>query len=125
MIIFDSNIWIAFLHQGDSQHAKAEKIFDVCEGPMLVPEYVIAEVVTVLTRKNEQPLANQFLEMVIDNKDIDILFCSDQFFIQLTDFFKNHHRRNLSFVDMMLLQLASLYQVVTFDHALQKSIQSN
>ena len=50
MIIVDSNIWIAWLHAGDSQHARAQKIMDrfVSLGGAAITEYVILEVSTVL-----------------------------------------------------------------------------
>lgn len=122
MTIFDSSVWIAFLYQSDQQHHKAEKIFALHQGTIVIPEYIIAEIVTVLTRKGEKSLADQFLEMVTDNKDVEILFCTDQFFMHLTTVFKTHHQRNLSFVDMMLLVLADAYHIVTFDQALHQSI---
>ena len=122
MTIFDSSVWIAFLYQSDQQHQKAEKIFALHQGTIMIPEYIIAEIVTVLTRKGAKPLADRFLEMVTDNKDVELLFCTDQFFMHLTTVFKTHHQRNLSFVDMMLLVLADSYHIVTFDRALQQSI---
>lgn len=122
MTIFDSSVWIAFLYQSDQQHHKAEKIFALHQGTTVIPEYIIAEIVTVLTRKGAKSLADQFLEMVTDNKDVEILFCTDQFFMHLTTVFKTHHQRNLSFVDMMLLVLADAYHIVTFDQALHQSI---
>ena len=122
MTIFDSNVWIAYLYQSDQHHQKAEKIFSLHQGVVVIPEYLVAEIVTVLTRKGEKALADQFLAMIVDNKDVEILFCTDQFFLHLTTIFKTHHQRNLSFVDMMLLVLADSYHIVTFDQALQQSI---
>lgn len=123
-MIFDSSVWIAFLYQLDNQHHKAEEIFEICDGLITVPEYVIIEVVTVLTRKHQKHSADQFLEMVIDNKDVDILYCSDQFFMTLANFFKEQPQDKLSFVDMMLLKLSHTYQIVTLDQALKKAIDS-
>jgi len=122
MTIFDSNVWIAFLYLADQQHSKAEKIFSLHQGAVVIPEYIIAEIVTVLTRKDAKSVADRFLEIVTDNKDVEILFCTDQFFMHLTNIFKTHHQHNLSFVDMMLLSLADSYHIVTFDKALQQSI---
>ena len=49
--ILDSNVWIAFLHKGDSQHKKAQRIFARQKEPIVIPEYVIIEVSSVLLQK--------------------------------------------------------------------------
>lgn len=123
MNILDANVWIAFLYKDDSQHKKAEKIVQICERPILLPEYVIIEVSTVLIQKAGRKISAVFLEMLMQNKDIHVLFSDDQFFMDVVYFLKSRPEEKLSFVDFTLLYLSRSYDIITFDRNLQKAIE--
>lgn len=126
MIIFDSNVWIAFLHKADTNHTRAEDIFQRQGRPIGIPEYVIIEVASVLSKKAGKELADKFLDMVLNSKDVEVLFSEDQFFLQVAEFFKKRKEKHLSFVDFSLLYLVleTSYLVITFDKQLLKAIGS-
>jgi predicted nucleic acid-binding protein len=122
MIVLDSSVWIAFLNKKDSQHNKAEKFLESIQSKIIVPEYVILEVCSVLLAKVGKKTANLFLEIIMDNQDIEVLFSNKIFFLELVEYFKNILRKNLSFVDIALLYLSNSYEVATFDNKLKRAI---
>jgi len=123
MTIFDSNVWIAFLHESDSQRKKAEKIFRDQKESVFVPEYVIVEVTSVLLQKAGKERANTFLEMVMHSNDVEVLFANEEFFLEVVKFVKKRPEKKLSFVDFSLLHLSASYELITFDKNLQKAVR--
>lgn len=123
MITFDSNVWIAFLHGSDSQHQKAQKIFASQKEPVAITEYVIIEVSSVLLQKAGQKTADGFLDLVMNNKDVEVIYAQDQFFNEVVSFFRESATKQLSFIDMSLLHASKLYEIVTFDKNLQKAMR--
>lgn len=122
MIILDSNVWISFLDKNDSQHKKAEKIIEKINCDIVVPEYVVIEVCTVLLRKTDKKTADAFIEIAFNNQNIKILFSNEHFFNLFVGNFKNVQNKNLSFIDTVLLYLSKTYEVITFDKDLKKMI---
>lgn len=123
MIIFDSNIWIAFFNISDSQHKKAEKILENISGKIFITEYVILEVSSVLLFKVNKGVANKFIEIVLNNKDIEILFSDKDFFQGTLGCFQNEKTGKLSFIDVSFLYLSNFYNVFTFDKKLEEAIR--
>ena len=122
-VIFDSNVWIAFLHKSDTQHKKALDFFANQKEPIAIPEYVIIEVASVLLQKAGKKTSDEFLGVVMNNEDIEVLYAQDQFFNEVVDIFRKSSMKTLSFIDFVLLYLARSYQVITFDKNLQKAIR--
>ena len=122
MTILDSNVWIAFLNESDSQHKKAEKVFNVILLPIGMPEYIIAEVASVLAMRASKTIADKFIDIALDNQDIQIIFSSRSFFTGAMESFKNSKQKQLSFVDSVLLYLSQNHEIITFDENLRKAI---
>ncbi len=122
MKVLDSNIWIAFLNKKDSQHQKAVKLFDVLDSKVIIPEYIILEVCSILVLKVNKETADNFLKMIFLNKDVEVLFSDN--FLKVADFFISKKIKKLSFIDIFLLYLSDDYEVLTFDKDLQKAIKS-
>ena len=119
-VVLDSCVWIAFLCDVDSQHSKAGKLVKTLCSEILVPEYVLIEVATVLRQKKYNAEACAFVEKVVNDPAVFLpaqnsvygaarLFCTDK-------------RSALSFVDTVLFELSTAYEVVTFDNALAKAM---
>lgn len=122
MIIFDSNVWIAFLNETDSQHKKAVKVFsDLKSSPIGLPEYIILEVASVLALLASKALAVQFVDVVLENEDIEVMFSSRSLFGGTVESFKKAKR--LSFVDCALLYLSRNNKIITFDNDLKKALE--
>lgn len=123
MTILDSNVWIAFLYIDDALHKNAQKVLTLCEKPIFIPEYIIIETSSVLSQKAGKKIADTFLEMIMQSKDIEVLFAQDQFFVEVINFYRKHQEKRLSFIDFTLLYLSGSYQVITFDKVLQRAIR--
>lgn len=123
MTIFDSNIWIAYLNKDDSQHRRATSYFSRLDDELLITEYIILEVVTVLAMRVDKDLADNFLDLVLNNTDVQVLKSSSDFFDSSVNAFQKYKKDNLSFVDISLLKLARDYKVSTFDEDLKKEIR--
>lgn len=123
MIIFDSNIWIAFFNISDTQHKKAKRVLENINAKIVITEYIILEVSSVLLFKADKDVANKFIEIVLNNKDIEILFSDEVFFRGALECFQNEETGKLSFIDASLLHLSKFYSVFTFDKELEKEIR--
>ncbi len=122
MTIFDSNIWIAYLNKSDSTHKRAVKLFqETSVEDILVTEYLLLEIVTVLKQVRGYKFAQKFIRQVVD-ADISFLE-SKNFYPQTLLLFQSLKENKLSFVDVSLLYLSEEYEVKTFDKDLQKMIK--
>jgi len=123
MKTFDSNIWIAYFHEGDSQHKKALELFKSSKYPIAISEYVIVETCNILLSKATKKIADLFLQFVLDNEDI-VLFLSDEsLFSETVSCFRSTEGKNLSFVDISLLCLSKECEIVTFDRKLNQELK--
>jgi len=123
-IIFDSNVWVAFLNEDDPNHPEAVKIFGTHESKIIcLPEYVALETATVIMLKKDKKTADLFLEMALDNENIQVLYSSKDIFLDTIQFFYRTKNKKLSFVDHSLLYFSDKYEVVTFDKDLLKLIE--
>ncbi len=125
MTILDSNVWIALFHNQDSQHAKAEKIFFSLTQKILIPEYVILEVSSVLLLKSNKEIADAFLERVIDSEDVEVALSNELFFLDVVKTFQSYPKHDLSFIDCALLLLSQSHTIITLDEHLARAIKQN
>jgi len=122
MIIFDSNIWIAYINKSDSTHKRALKLFQAINTKdILITEYLLLEIATVLKQIQGHKFAQKFIQLIIDN-NISFLE-SKNFYAQTFLLFQSLKENKLSFVDVSLLYLSKKYKVETFDKNLQKMIK--
>ncbi len=119
-LILDTNVWIAYLEQSDSQHQKATNVFELIDQKIWIPEYVLVEILNFLVIKIGKNRADEVLTMFFHNRDLEILWNSEEFRAQLLSFFVSNKIEKLSFVDQSLLFLSKKYRVVTFDKKLDK-----
>jgi len=122
MTVLDSSVWIALFNESDSQHAKADRIFQSLQSTIILPEYVLLEVCTILTQKAGKEVSHAFLATAFENEDVDLLVVDELFFYELIDKYRASKDEKLSFVDVALLSLASTYDVITFDQKLSRAI---
>lgn len=122
-IILDSNVWIAYLHAEDSQHTKALAALDALTEPVIVPEYVLAEVATVLKQKGQHARGRAFVREVTDSGGSALLVLDEQMVRTVSRLFTDRNDK-LSFVDTVLLALSTHYRIVTFDTALKRAIKA-
>ena len=120
-IILDSSIWVAFLHDTDSQHKQALAVFERIGNTITVPEYVVIEVATILKRRKKQDEAKRFVHRVL-NENPQSFLPADSLIREAATLFRERTDQ-LSFTDTALLALAASYRVITFDRDLQKAIE--
>lgn len=123
MKFFDSNFWIAFFNDDDSQHDKAVKIFEK-EPNFAITEYCVVETASILALKRGKRAAADFLAHIGDNADVTVVLSSPTFFDETIQLFQEIADRKLSFVDISLLLLSESHEIITFDKALTKAIES-
>ncbi len=123
MKIFDSNIWVALFHEEDSQHLQAKKFVETLSTEVILPEYVLLEVCTVLEKRKDKKTAHRFLDFVLDNREVTLLSSSQSFFQGSLHLFCNDSPNGLSFVDISLLYLSQFHPVLTFDKKLAAAIK--
>jgi len=122
MTILDSNVWVAFFDKDDSFHRKAVQIVSNLQERIVLPEYVLLEVTTVLSRKAGKSSADIFLQKVFANRDVQVLSSSQQFLDEVVQLYLSRTNKKLSFVDYALLYLSGKMNVVTFDKDLKKEL---
>lgn len=121
-VIFDSNVWIAYFREEDSLSKKAKEILENHEGIIVIPEYIFLEVTTVLQIRTSKKTANLFMEMTLENDQVELLFSDEILFEETQKIFLTQEKK-LSFTDCSLVSLSSEFEIITFDEALQKYIE--
>ena len=122
MLVLDACVWIAQLHVTDSQHEKAKKVFDEIDDLILLPEYILVEVLNVLTKKAGKKKADKFLGKILVADGVELGFSSRNFLFSTIQIFLDSERGKLSFVDQSLLYLSQFHKVITFDRNLNKAL---
>ena len=123
MKFFDSNFWIAYFDRNDSQHNKAVELFKK-ESVFSVTEYCVLETASILSLKRGKQTAADFLAHIEDNADVTVVLSSPVFFDETIKLFQEIKSQKLSFVDVSLLLLSESHDIVTFDKALARAIES-
>lgn len=123
-IILDSSVWIAYLHEEDSQYEKAIKTVDLLTDPVIVPVDVLSEVGTILKSKGREDLAKRFVNEVVSGPSMPLLVQDEDAVRRVANTFLSRSGDKLSFTDTALLVLSEKYRIITFDKHLQKSDRS-
>ena len=125
MIIFDSNIWIAYSYDDDSLHDKARNIVENNTSHILLPEYILCAVSTVLLQKAGKDTALRFIDRMTNNSDITILYSSPAFVDATIKMFSSKNDdEHLPFIDTSLLYLSMSYKIISFDRHLNRAIKA-
>ncbi|NBD74400.1 PIN domain-containing protein [Patescibacteria group bacterium] len=127
MTVLDSNVWIGYLYRGDPLHARARTVVanlaDNAE-EVLLPTYVILEVVTVLRVRAGAQHAAQFIRYATTTREIKIASLDSALFPEVARLVAAGKHPGLSFTDLALLLLARNHSVVTFDKRLSAAIRA-
>lgn len=124
MMILDSSVWVALFSERDSQYHKALKIAPSFKS-VAITEYIVLETSTLLFAKAGKETAEKFFEYALNNKEVELLFSSQDMFYGTLQLFRKAKDKKLSFVDTSLLYLSSEHEVITFDKELGKAIKKH
>ncbi len=132
-VLIDASVWIAYFDIEDSHTAKAKKLFEEFlrdRTILLLSDYVIQEILTVLLYKRKTSLVEMFTQYLKDEALIQIVDIDTLLLHKTIQFAKSHEwRPKLSLTDWSLLFLAKNLELplYTFDiqleHAYRNYIQ--
>ncbi len=118
----DSSVVVALFRAEDTLHQKALSFF-VSGDKFMIPDYVVAESLTVLKNREGSEIANKCADFLLNSKVVDIYSVQEVEFLFALDYFVKNQNK-LSFVDTILLSLSeySGHEIVTFDKELAKMV---
>lgn len=125
--IVDANIWIAYFDITDSLSSRAKKHildFETSRQPVLLTDFIIQEVVTVLLYKNMSKSVQQFMRYIHEQDYIEIVSIDTELWDNTIQFIEGRKfTPKLSLTDWSLLFLANTYNflLVTFDKQLSNT----
>ncbi len=121
--IIDANIWIALFHRTDTLHKQAVGIMQLLEEnaiPLILPTFIIQEVMTVLLYKKQSRLIDVWFEF-IETNHVKILHTDDETPQRTHQMMKaKKYTPKLSYTDWYLFTLSrdQHWPVVTLDKQL-------
>ena len=123
MKIVDSNVWIALFHPKDAHHARAVEeleLFRQKKGEIIITDYVLIEVSTVLLARVGKTASNKFIEFVMKDMRVRFLQTSKETFLMVLGLFRKASG-SLSFVDVSLLLMSKILKadLLTYDKELR------
>lgn len=122
--IVDSSVFVSFYYEDDINHLKAVRVMAELEQKLLVIHpYVLQEVISVLTYKAGNRIANQFISDTFENAPDVLIFPLN--ILEDIEFFKILNKR-ISLTDSTLINLSRTLHlpVVTFDQQIISLLKS-
>lgn len=123
MIVLDTSYLVSYYNSLDVNHSSALEAGNRMNrgewGKLLVPEYVFAELMSVLTSRRGLQKAISVGESLLEGEDVEIVPCISHMIDAFT-IFGNQRRKILSFVDAAIVAIArnlGAGHVATFDGA--------
>ena len=121
MTILDANVFIALLSEQDALHERAMQVVEQVSAPILLPEYIFVEILTVLAMRAGMPKVEKFLSAVVA-LPITFLPSSGELLAHSLIMFRKQPGGRLSFPDAALLYLSREHDIITFDKTLERAI---
>lgn len=124
-IIIDTNVWVSFFNEEDSNHAKSLKYKDLYFSEQTMPDLIFYESLTIFKNKvKNYTLLDRFKTFAAESRQVVIrLFYENN--IDVLKLFINENKDGLSYVDALLLYLSKDYHILTFDENLRKRIKES
>ena len=119
--LLDSSVWVALFLDFDTQHKKAQRVFEQLRGRIYLPYCIVSEVITVLTYKHSKEQGDNFIAFVEENRSVILL---DHDMRDELAFYPSVRER-ISFPDAVLLFLTKKLGVtlITFDKQLGRLLK--
>jgi predicted nucleic acid-binding protein len=121
VVVLDSSFLIAYHNTRDAHHAAAAQAMPSLTagawGPVLLPEYVFLEVVTVLMMRRDLAVASRVARVLLGAREVELVPCSPLFH-SAVETFLSQQGSTLSFADAAIVALAEsrgAQFVATFD----------
>lgn len=120
-VFVDSNYFIALYNASDSLHTKAASMAKSMidrNVRLFISNYVVIEVLTVLSQRVGKQSAILAMESLYNNEQIKMIHVTEELHQQSLDIFKVVKPKNVSLVDcstLAVLNYANIRQLLTFD----------
>lgn len=124
MIVLDTSFLVAYRHKGDHHHAAAAPLMEAIargdHGRVLLPEYVLLELATVLAARAGMPAARSATRELTNAREVEFVHCA-RFLPHAYALFLGQEKARLSLVDCVLVEIARDSEstaIATFDQSL-------
>ncbi|MBI2591575.1 MAG: PIN domain-containing protein [Candidatus Brennerbacteria bacterium] len=121
-VFIDSNVFIAELNKDDALHSRAKTLLRYIEKQELsavTSNFVINEVITVLSQRASKKAAIAFADFIYSNDvAVDIIAINKHIEIKAVEYLKSLKSKNVSFCDCATLAVLDLFAIgnlATFD----------
>ena len=121
-IFIDANVFIALLNRQDGLHGKASVLWSELENnrySLVTSNFVISEVITVLSMRAGKQVALLFADMVYHKTTIlRVLRVNEETELSAISYLKLFKSKNVSFCDcatMAILKIYNIKNIATFD----------
>ena len=122
MVLFDADALIALAHEDDANNKKAVALFAKLEQQTVqftISNYVLAEVITVVSRKFGHQAAISFIDHIKSTTSgINEYWITEEIEQRAIVLFKKQTSKNVSFVDctnMVLVDVEGFDEIFSFD----------
>lgn len=126
MIVVDSSVWVALFNVKDKHHQRAKKELSGAissDERIVVSDFVVLEVTTVLLKRVGRATSARFLDFVFKDRHASLAFTGNGIFYSVVKAFPRIGGE-LSFVDMSLILLAKglRARLMTYDKELRRVV---
>ena len=127
-IFVDSNVFIGFLNEDDALYKRALKLWDYLKKErykVVVSNFIISEVVTVVSQRVDKKTAIEFAVTMYENEEqeVSIIRSDERIELKTLDYLRRITSKNVSFVDasiLAILDICHIQKLASFDKVFQK-----
>jgi predicted nucleic acid-binding protein len=124
MTLVDTGYLIALFRPGDQLHACALRWSDALNGPTIVTDYVLVEVVNALSRVEDRPAAHQMLDYLMGDPLCEIVRASDELLRAGVKLHRERPDKEWSLTDcisFVVMEHRAIRQALTHDHHFEQA----
>lgn len=120
-IFFDSNFFIGLINESDPLHSQALAVIQKLQGSFfqaVVSNFIISEVVTVLSLRVDKNLALNFADSAYRSFNLEIITVNRSIELLAINYLRQIKSKNISFCDCTTLAIMEMFGIsylATFD----------
>lgn len=117
-VFVDTGAWYAAAVSTDPDHAAAAQFFGDNQQPLLTTDFIIVELLTLFAARNQKPLAQRWLQNVLNAHGVDMERISQADFEEATQVYFKFADKRWSFTDCtsyVVMRRLGLARAISFD----------
>jgi len=120
-VLIDSDAFVGLMLEQDAHHERVVRIFDNLKAhtiPLATTSFVVAETATVLSHMSGQALARTFLDEVVTQSGLPVIFIDESLYNDAVAIFHNVGKRGSSITDcanVAVIRRFEIPQIFSFD----------